>query len=240
MNLLQMRTLLRRRLQEPTADQWSDSDLNDLLNMSLARLQTIIMKYDPDAFLTVFRKDITVSQKYYETPADFLYIMTVEVLDVPSGNYGQIRSMKFQDTLNTVLGTAPIMPPVAQRYGRLGRKNLFLYPIPTATVANGLQITYCPTLVMANDQSVPDLPLVLHMAVVMRAQLYAMDETGEDAKAIQGALAEILSEIPTWYLRSADEPDTLDIDLGKDKLYGNPMAGVGALRNGIDARGWNY
>lgn len=236
----QMRTLLRRRLQEPDEDQFTDSELNDLLNLALSRLQTVIMTYDPDAFLSMYRKDITLGQKLYETPADFMYVVTVEVLDVPSSNYGQIRPMKYQDTLNTVLGTAPIMPPVAQRYGRFGRKNLFLYPIPTATVADGLQVVYCPTLVMSDDDSVPDLPLVLHMAVVMRAQLYAMDETGDDAKAVQASLGEILAEIPRWYQRSADEPDTLDIDLGKDKLYGNPMAGVGALRNGIDARGWNY
>src|SRR5512143_1708551 len=46
MNRGSMRTLLRRRLLEPTSDQWDDSTLNELLNLALALVRKQVRKVD--------------------------------------------------------------------------------------------------------------------------------------------------------------------------------------------------
>jgi hypothetical protein len=232
MNRANARDILRRRLDEPSVEDFSDVQLNELLGIALTRIQTRIMAFDPSAFMAINRKDLTANQKLYENPADYLHTYFVEVKDATTGLYVVAPPMPFTDTLILVQGATPITNGT-QRYARFGRKYIALYPVPTANLADGLQHTYCQHLVMADDNSVPDIPLVLHLAVVIRAQIIAIGETHDDAKNVIAELASIEAEIPTYYQRSGDTPDTLPLDLGK--TYGGVDWRNGRT-NGVDYR----
>lgn len=234
MNREQMRDLLRRRLDEPTPDDFTDAMLDDILGMSLGRVQTRIMAYDPSAFVAINRKDLTAGQKFYDNPADYWHTYIVEVKDASSGQYSVVRPMQYVDTLVQTPGAQPVSDGL-QRYARFGRKQIALFPVPTQNVADGLQHTYCQHLEMATDESVPDIPIALHLLIVLRGQLIAMGETHEDVKGLLAEIASLEGEIPSYYQRSGDTPETLPIDLGKDQSYGDggywrPFS------NGIDIR----
>jgi hypothetical protein len=207
-----MRTLLRRRLQEVTADQWQDSDLNEILNVGYSMVQTAIMKYHPDAFLYRDIRATEANIDLYDWPSGFLTIISVEMKD-SSGAYKQIRPMKYKDTL------ARDSSDTTQRYARVA-KYLCLSPAPTSAVAAAIRIWYVPTLSMSADTDIPEVVVPLHFAIVLWSQLVAMGERRETAKETESQLSAILGDIPNWYLVSGDEPATLDFDLGKDLMYG--------------------
>src|SRR3970040_2109103 len=69
MNRLTMRTLLRRRLLEPTADQWDDSPLNSLLNLGLALVRKQVRKVDAEFDIRWEYRDTVAGTSWYEKPA---------------------------------------------------------------------------------------------------------------------------------------------------------------------------
>ena len=211
MTLGQMRTVLRKRLQEVTADQWTDSDLDALLNQGLARMQTLIMKVHPDAFLYRDTRNIETTE-FYGWPAGTLFVVSVET-KTTGGTFKRRLPMKYVDTLETPASSE------SPRYARVG-DFCILSPTPTEVVVGGLRIWYVPTLTMAVDADVPKIVLPLHIGIVYWAQIFALGETREVVKAIKEELAAIIADIPMWYMVTGDANSTLDIDLGKDVLYG--------------------
>ena len=60
MTRVQMRNMLRRRLQEDDGieEQWTDSQLNDYLNQGLQFMEAEILKYQPEAFTQIDKTDL--------------------------------------------------------------------------------------------------------------------------------------------------------------------------------------
>lgn len=222
----EMRTLLRKRIQEVSADQWTDSDLNSLLNVALSRIQTLVMKVHPDAFLYRYYRNIEANNEFYGWPAGLLFVVSVETKTSASGSYKRRRPMKYVDTLDTPASSAE------PRYARVA-DFLVHSPTPTENISQGIRIWGVPTLTMAADSDVPAVVLPLHIAAVYWAQVFAVGETKEVIKVVKEELAAIISDIPQWYHVSGDEPATLDIDLGKDITYG---MGVTFSNPGVDNR----
>jgi hypothetical protein len=206
------RTLLRRRLQERVADDWADSDLNQVINIALGLIQTKIMAVHPDAFLTRDLRTTTPGEPLYELPGGSLSIVSVEYKD-DTGAYKRIKPMKYVDTLERD------STDTTQKYARVA-KYLCLSPAPVAAVTNAIRIWHIPTVSVSADTDVPDIVVPLHYAAVLWAQIIALGDRKDSVMDVKGELAAILADIPNWYLTSGDEPATLDIDLRKDELYG--------------------
>jgi hypothetical protein len=212
MTLAQARVLLRRRLQEVVADQWSDAELTTLINAALGRMQTLLMRVDPDAFVSIYTKDTAAAQPYYENPPAMLTLLTLEQKITASSDYTKVKPKKRVDILSRVSGDSDLW------YARLGRTNIQLSPTPTAAVASGLRFTFVNTLTVADDSDVFGLPFPLHMGIVYWAEVMAIGEGRQSAKDTKDELTAMINDIPSWYLQSGDENPTLDIDLSKNFL----------------------
>lgn len=195
-----MRALLRRRLNEVVVDQWQDTDLNDLLNYGLHQTQKEVMKIDPQAFIYLYTADIVNGRDLYDKPQGLWYEIEVALLDVASNSYSNVLRRKDYNVARTLQSAdQPVYCNVGRFFG--------IYPIPSASVANGMRIMGVPTLEMTADSDVPQIHLGLHEAVVLWAQLLAIGETSEAAKDVKDVLANLLNDIPKFYFISGGEPE---------------------------------
>lgn len=206
-----MRLSLRRRLQEDTPDRWQDADLDQDLNLGLVELQKEILKVDPEAFSYVDRADIVAGQEFYEFPAGTWYEREVRLL---SGSiYTRMTRIAFNER-----GDNAIINSATPAYARFDRSRFVICPIPAASVVNGLEIVWTPTLTMAADTSVPPVHLGLHLAVVEFAEVIATGEVGDTSEETLKDLARMINSIPQYYLQSASTPSRMVVD-GINKGY---------------------
>jgi hypothetical protein len=215
-----MRTVLRRRLNEPVAGNWSDADLNDLLNTALVKVQADIMKVSPLAFVNIWHQDVVAAQEFYDKPVGLQYEYLVRLKDTTSGLYFQIRNGDYYALVsrNLTLGTPPqnfnsIVPET--KYAHLGR-HFAISPIPGVSVTAGLETIGVPTLSMALDTDVPEINLALHMLPVLWAHIFARGETQEPLVQTLAVIDRLEALIPDFYRQSAGDPVTLQPDIIKD------------------------
>lgn len=199
-----MRARLRARVKEATADNWSDVDMNLYLNLGLQEVQKKIIALDPMAFFWTDRGDIIVTQELYPWPEGCLYEFEVGYLG--GGSYKPLERITYAETRDRSAGSDPA-------YASHGRY-FVLSPIPSATVVNGLQVKYMPTLSMSVDADVPKIPQPLHIAAVIYAERFALADVGdvEGRKASSEELAEIINGIPQFYIASASTPGRMRVD----------------------------
>lgn len=215
MDRAKMRSILRRRLQEETADQWDDSDLNELLNVGLQRMQSAIMKVDPLAFVAISTADTvigaTLSNQFYAYPPGFFYELSVELKTSSTSDYAEIERKTHKDVLSASSSSA--QDPF---YARIGR-NFAVAPPLSAAVTAGLRVTFVDTLTMNDDADIPDIPKSLHIGIVLYAHYFTLPESGEgEAQAnVLKELSVVLAEIPLVYTSAAGTADALRPDIDK-------------------------
>lgn len=202
-----MRTLLRRRINEVTADNWTDGDLNDVLNLGLHKVQQRISMVDPEAIVHIARAPIVLNEEFVAKPQGFWYEKDVRLLDVSTGKYVSVQPLDYYLAKDVSTGDTV--------YSHVGR-HFALHPIPDASVSAGLEILFVPTLDMAADTDVPDVNLGLHETVVKAAQLLLMPETGEPYKDLKEALEADLLEIPLHYRTTAGPAPLLNPQVPKN------------------------
>lgn len=187
-----MRTLLRKRLNEDTEDNWTDQELNRLLDIGLQQVQKEILKVDPQKFLYTWVADIVANQVYYQKPAGIWVELAIAKLS--DGRYVPMDYRDWDDAFEAV-GTTEAS---TTRYSIEGDYYM-LSPAPTVSITNGLKVVGIPTLVMATDNSVPKVNVGLHMAIVAWSQLLALGETGDPEDKVKDNLKELLGDIPLYY-----------------------------------------
>lgn len=204
----QMRTILRRRLNEVTADQWQDADLNDLINHAYQRMEMDILSVNPDAFISTYRADIVLNQQLYEKPAGFNYETAFKILDTGTSTYKRV------DLVDYHVGLDRTGDQEGTKYSHFG-SYFFLSPKPGQNLAAGIELDFVPTLSMTADTDVPKVALPLHMGIIHHAAIMAFGETGEDVKRELELLSTIVNKIPAYYLKtSAGQAFTPDISKG--------------------------
>ena len=216
MNRGSMRTMLRRRLQEVTADQWADADLNEILDLALSEVQGHVLAVDVEGFLSRSQSNIVAGQTLYPKPDDLRYEVALKSLDTSSGLYKRIQRRSLRDIQDRLESGTSLSDTGGYEYAHFGAFFL-LAPAPSASLAVGLEIDYVPNLSMALDSDAPALPTQLHYAVVLRAHSMALGETGEEIGQPLAEYQKLIQEIPSWYLRDqAAEPNYLSAALGKE------------------------
>ena len=171
MNRATIHTLVRKRINEATADQWSDADVNSAINVGYQQMEMVILESDPDAFIKVDRAALVVTQHEYAKPASLIHEIDVSILDSVSGDYDVIKMGNYHDVRGR--GSSEV-----QQYAHYGRY-IFLGPAPDAALAAGLQIVYVPALVLSVAASVPQLAQAYHTAIVISAAITLIGETAD-------------------------------------------------------------
>lgn len=191
-----MRTVLRRRIMEASpGDNWTDTVLNDVLNVALADTQKDVMEVDPLAFVNIAQQSLTAGLEFYAKPAGMWYELQVQRLNSAGTRYDDLERRDY------VVGRAADTESGTSTYALLGR-HIAIHPIPSASVTNGLQIIYVPTLAMSDDADVPEIHLGLHMLIVLRAHRLLSGETGESVAEVKDLTEEYRAAIPSFYKAS--------------------------------------
>lgn len=206
---LEMRDLLRRFLQDTSADIWDDSELNSLLNLGTEEIQGFIEASEADSFIYIDRADLKAGLDLYPKPIGMTSEISLAFKDSAAATeYKQLELVTVSMIRNK---TAPAMS-----YAHYGRHFQLSWK-PSATIADGLQIEYHPTIAMADDGESPDVHPRLHYAIVLSAAIKALRETPDEAKSFKEDLAVEVRKIPMFYLKSSAMPEPLVIDL--DQRY---------------------
>jgi hypothetical protein len=217
-----MRTLLARQLQDDNHDLWDSSTKNELLNRGLEFMETAILQVDPESFIEISTANMVYNNDGYDDlyakPIGCMGIKKVELKYSGDSDYAeasklrndQIVDLREDDLDDSQVHWAP--------FGRWIR----IHPMPTATSTAGVRLTFIPTLAMAADSDVPDIPSLLHVGIVYAARMYAMAETDEDKSpeamaALEKRLAIILDRIPLYYSASHSEPDRFEVAIDHEE-----------------------
>jgi len=205
----QMRVLLKRRLNEPTAgDQWANAELNELLNLGLQATETFLLAADPEAVVRKSQCATVTGQNEYGWPTDMLYEIEVSLLNATSGAYDVVSKRPFADIRDLTTSET-------QCYAHWGRY-CYLAPAPAAGVAAGLRITHVPALTMADDTSVPKIPAQWHMMVVLNAQILALGEGADSAKGPMAERDSLYGQLQAVHRNSAAAPSPLEPSVVRD------------------------
>lgn len=170
MNRAGMREILRRRLNESSADFWSDSALNTLLETAAYDVQCQLLVFNPLCLLNWMTTPITHDVQFYAKPVGFWWEYEFGVkLTAAATAYSYYDSplpyKRLRDTQEA-------------GYAHVGR-HFYLSPKPAEDVAAGIQLLYTPLLSMSDDTSVPDISPAYHMAILVKAHLLTFPETAE-------------------------------------------------------------
>lgn len=192
MNRGTMRTLLRRRLMEPTEDQWSDSTLNDLLNIALGLVRKQIRKVDPEFDIRWEYRDTVSGTTWYEKPSGTRGPVEVGVKKAASdSDWTSLRRTAYH-LARDITSEADMV--YCHRGAYIG-----LFPAPTASVTDGIQFLHAPTETLAADTDVPRIEESLQYGVVCWAELLAKGESPEDDSKAAKELQRLLGDIPADY-----------------------------------------
>lgn len=202
------RRILRRRLNEVSADNWQDSDLNETLDIAVHKMQTKIMAVDPLAFMYIDSTPIVSGQEFYPKPNGFWYEFLFRIKNISSGLYEDVKKRDYTFATSLAAGSTQV-------YSHVGR-HFALRPIPSANLAAGIQLIYVPTLSMATDAEDIPIHFGLHDAVVKQAEVLLLPETGEAYKDVATLLAADVADIPLYYRQSAGEMEQFNPEVPKD------------------------
>lgn len=216
MNRATARTMLRRRINEETAVSWTDSELNDFLDVGLQQVQTAILAVDPEANLFRSRIDIVADQALYEIPSNLLTVRALKKKNATSGLYEEMAQITYARAQAKAEEDSATQAAQQYEWARFGRF-FWLTPTPTAAQSAGLELDFVPLLTWGDDVAIPPIPTNLHYAAVLRAVVAAKGESSEDAAADLAEYGAMLALIPSWYRPSAagGAPDSIQVDVGK-------------------------
>lgn len=227
MNRSTIRSTLRRRLNDVPGDQWSDSLLNDYIDLAYALLLKQVRKVDPEALVFWETRATVVGTSWYEKPA---------------GTRGVIEIGLKAHSTDTNWEPLPRRPYYIARdntnveevvYCHRGQY-IGIFPAPTVVIADGIQFLHAPTDTLAIDSDVPKLESTTHLGIVCWAALIARGESPEADNKDAGELARILADIPLDYgMNDMSQPMQLNADVSDARGRG---ATTLANTPGIDLR----
>jgi hypothetical protein len=219
MNRGSMRTLLRRRLLEPTADQWDDSTLNELLNLALALVRKQVRKVDYEFDIRWEYRDTVAGTSWYEKPSGTRGSIEIGVKKAASDTDWTALRRAAYHVARTYTAESEMV--YCHRGAYIG-----LFPAPSASVADGIQFLHAPTESLALDTDVPRLEESLQYACVCWAALLAKGESPEDDTKDAKELARLLGDIPADYgSLDLSQPTYLQADVADARgMFGRRVA----------------
>ena len=200
-----IRTLLRRNLQETTADNWSDTILNEIINVAYGLVRKEVRRVDREALVAWDLADITSGTQFYEKPEGTFGPLEVNVLD--SGEYKPIRRIDYDLTRPSTFNSSS--PTFSNTVWFHRGKFIGLYPIPSVSVTDGLQFVHSYGETLSADSDVPGIHTDLHYAIVLWATILAKGETREDIQPVRVSLQAMIGDIGLYYGRDETEMETI-------------------------------
>lgn len=203
MTLEEMRDQLRRLVQDPQSLEWSDVELNNMLNVAYSLVQKEIVKVDKEAHLSWDYMNLTAGTSWYPLPQTFGVSQVSAKFSTTDTVFTEIHRKRYRDIVS-LTGTQHF-------YSRRGQW-LGIFPAPTASITSGLQLVHTPIYQLSADTDVPRIKLPLHMTIVLWAKLLLVGETDEQSGETRDRVLEQIGDIPVWYSADSDDPDKFIVE----------------------------
>lgn len=185
-----IRTLLRRRLNEQTADNWDDDVLNTFIDLAYALVLKQVRKVDPEAVLAWDTRDTVAGTNWYEKPAGTRGPVEVGLKSTAADtDWTPLKRVPYWIARDWTGDTV-----YCHRGNYIG-----IFPAPDTAVTDGIQFIHAPVDTMAVDTDVPKVETTLHYAIVVWASLIAKGESPESDTKDAEELKRIIGDIPEDY-----------------------------------------
>lgn len=172
MTLLEMRTMLRRRVGNPTTAQVTDARLNEFLNLAMREIQN---KYRFAQGRSLYTFNTVSGTRSYALPSNAASIMYVR--DTTT----EYKLEKLDD--EEVARLTEVDTNARPLYYYRDVSNLLLHPTPDGVYAMVVKLKVAITE-LSTDGSSPSIPASWHIGIVLLARHYYWDDQGDDPKAI--------------------------------------------------------
>lgn len=221
MNLASIRTILRRQVQDPAATQFSDQELNDIINLAYSTVQLVVYQHDQEAHIVWETIPVTAGTNWYPMP-DTFGLNQVRLKVNSTDTIWTVLTKKSLNDIETVLTTGP-----NYYYARRGQW-IGIFPTPPTSISDGIQVLHAPIMQLTLDTDIPKIKSPLHIAILWLARLYAQDEDeAVDLTKVEARLNSLFNSIPSWYEVNSDAADRLAVDLGTFRSRAHDNSTIG-------------
>lgn len=175
---------IRSKLNESTADFWSDAELLRWVNQRYHLLEEAVDRVFENYFLTESVTDTVEDEQEYQLPTDFKRMRRVEVnydIDNSDSVYQRAYPVELdqirQRLENTNLGVGIQRHPIYYLRG----DNIGFLPIPDEDGTNAIRIQYVAEQDdLSDDADVPVIPVSYHYLIVIGACADALEKGKRD------------------------------------------------------------
>lgn len=195
MTLVQLRTLLRRQIQDVDGIQWTDSECNSALNVAYTEIQGEIQTINPEALITWDYMNSVAATNWYPLPPTF-GIIGVSIKPATGDDYGKLDHKLYEDIRNLDGETM---------FYTIRGEWIGVFPAPTNSVTLGIELMHAGIHELADDDEIPKIKLPLHVAIMYGAKIHLLGDTTEETKLASERYEKILQNIPRWYGQHYDD-----------------------------------
>ena len=200
MNLLQLRTKLRRKVQDVASVQWTDAELNEALNQAYYDMQAEVHIVNPEAVVSWDTINTTTTDNWYPMPPSF-GIISVSIKNAATDTvYTKLEEKLYEDIKALSEGT--------QYYTRRGDW-IGIFPTPATAVVDGIELMHKPIKTLTVDADEPKLKLPLHNALVLMAKIDLLGDTNEDSQNDKDRVKAIIGRLAMWYNMDVSTPESV-------------------------------
>jgi hypothetical protein len=186
MNLAQLRTKTRRLVNETSAGNWADADVDAEINNALHEAEAVVSLVAPHEFLeeAVIDTDDGVAAvtggTWYLRPT-YEPLKVVRLKTDATSAYKDLDKLTIDQVYDHVGGSVA-QSGTREGYGyALRGKYMLIRPAPPAGVTAGILCLYYDKLALSADADTPRLPLALHHRIAYRAATLLLQDSKDAA-----------------------------------------------------------
>jgi hypothetical protein len=155
-----MRTTTRMYLDEVSAADWSDAQIDEQINYKYLEVYTAVVDTYEDYYRTRSRANLEAGSQEYALPDDFYKMRRLEIQYVSGGDFYKATRCEFDQILSRSIQSTQIGSTSRPNY-YLSGTFLGLLPVPTEDITNGLVMWYIKQVAeLVSNSDLVDIPFV--------------------------------------------------------------------------------
>lgn len=214
----QIRDQLRREIQDTESVEWTNAELDAIINQAYALVQKEVVKQaGPEAHLFWDYLDLDANVSWYPLPPTFS-VQQVGLKDPQTGEYYEIKPKGYRDIGPRTVWSGAVQVPVGdttQTYYTIRGQWLGIFPKPAASIVKGIEVLHCPIMSIASgddgDGDSPRTKEPTHLAILLWSKLIALGDTDETTMETRTRLQEMLGDLSSWYNLHGDGGDKFQV-----------------------------
>lgn len=198
MNLGQLRTKLRRKVQDVAEVQWTDAEIDEAINQAYYDLQAEVHIVNPESIVYWDNINTVAGTNWYPLPPSF-GIISVSLKPTTGDDYTKLDEKLYED-IKSLDGTTTYFTRRGEWIG--------IFPAPSYSVVNGIELMHKPINTLTVDADEPKLKLPLHNAIILAAKIDLLGDTNESSQDDKEKLSGIIQRLGQWYNMDSSNPES--------------------------------